>query len=101
MNPLGRFGTSLNYFLWEKMLQNEMCEECKEEVKAMSLKDGDKVKCLGCGTELTYVKRFEGLPCNKYCCGKCCPYAKVSPCPKEKREGGITEALLQLQTGKE
>lgn len=56
----------------------------------------NQIKCVGCGTELTYIRRFNDLPCNTYCCG-CCPYSKVSPCPKEKKEGGVVEALARLQ----
>jgi len=63
----------------------------------MSLKDGDKVKCLGCGCEITYISRYDSLPCNQYCCGKCCPYAKQSPCPKEKLEGSALEQLAKWQ----
>lgn len=46
-----------------------------------------EIYCKGCGCKLTYVAKFEGLPCNTYCCGKCCPWAKESPCPKEKKFG--------------
>lgn len=66
-------------------------------------KNGDEVKCHGCGTTLTYIEQFKGLPCNTYCCGLCCPYAKISPCPRDKLvnpngKGGILGALLAHQT---
>lgn len=56
-----------------------------------------KIACCVCGVELTYVKRFDGLPCNTVCCG-CCSYSKISPCPKEKQEGSFLEALARHQT---
>jgi len=45
------------------------------------------MKCKGCGYEITYVERFEGLPCNYYCCS-CCPGKNdKGGCPKEKKLG--------------
>jgi len=35
----------------------------------------EKRKCLGCGYEITIIPKFNGLYCNKYCCG-CCPDAE-------------------------
>lgn len=50
--------------------------------------------CLGCGRPLTYVRKYEGLPCNNYCCSTCCPNKNdEGGCPKEKKFGSWLDAL--------
>jgi hypothetical protein len=50
----------------------------------------------GCGTLVTHVLEYEGLPCNLYHCS-CCPVKNESPCPKEKKFGGVLENLAKAQ----
>jgi len=47
------------------------------------------IKCLECGCELSYIKKFEHLPCNSYCCGHCPNKNDEGGCPKEKEFGGF------------
>ena len=55
-----------------------------------------KRKC-ECGYEITVMEKFEGLPCNDYCCC-CCPYRKETPCPNYRKFGGIVENLKAWQS---
>ncbi len=58
------------------------------------------ITCCGCGVTLTYMKKYEGLPCNSYCCGKCCPHKNESPCPKERKfKESVVDGLFALQHG--
>jgi len=50
-----------------------------------------------CGNETSVMKRFEGLPCNFYCCG-CCPHKNETPCPQEKSNGTLVDQLAKWQS---
>ena len=46
-----------------------------------------EVFCAVCNYKLTYHEKFEGLPCNSYCCGDCPGKNDPGGCPKEKKFG--------------
>ena len=53
--------------------------------------------CPACGTPITFVPAFEGLPCNGTCCG-CCEWRHVrEPCPKEVRFGTFTDISKKMR----
>lgn len=48
----------------------------------------------GCSYKLAAPESFPaGSYCSMYCCG-CCPDRRVSPCQRDKRDGGIIKSLI-------
>ncbi|MFX1453857.1 MAG: hypothetical protein ACFFDB_00645 [Promethearchaeota archaeon] len=49
-----------------------------------------------CGCEISIIKRFQGLYCDKFCC-KHCPDANNFPCENERKFGTPLEKLNKIR----
>ncbi len=58
--------------------------------KYPELKEGE-VRCKNCGRPVFYSDG-DGCP-DAYCCSPCCPYATISPCPREQMMGSVVDVL--------
>lgn len=57
-------------------------EKYYENVRKYPLREGE-VRCENCGRPVLYHEG-DGCP-GPYCCSPCCPYATISPCPRERK----------------
>ena len=64
--------------------------EYSKNLKKYKLKEGE-TRCKNCGKPIIY-QEADGCP-NAFCCSPCCPYATISPCPREKKFGSVVDAL--------
>jgi len=65
-----------------------------KNIRKYPLKEGE-VRCKNCGRPVVY-QEGDGCP-DAFCCSPCCPYATISPCPREQRFGSVVDALGKAQ----
>jgi hypothetical protein len=97
-NKLG-FGREATFE--EKKEREELKEKYWIKKFGWDIKQGE-IRCKGCGMPIADLKATPGWDerfaeeCTRFCCA-CCPYAKISPCPKEDRSGSIVDALAEAR----
>lgn len=76
----------------EKLRLKAHREYNKNLKKYPVLQEGE-VRCKNCGRPVFYHPD-DGCP-DAYCCSPCCPYATISPCPREEKHGSLVDNLAK------
>ncbi|AGK61474.1 hypothetical protein Asulf_01491 [Archaeoglobus sulfaticallidus PM70-1] len=65
--------------------------EYNKNLKKYPILQEGEVRCKNCGRPV-YYHPDDGCP-GPFCCSPCCPYATISPCPREQKMGSLVDAL--------